>query len=151
MILATFFIIAGYSTPNPGIMGMEQTGLENGTKGILKITRHPVIWGIALWGISHVLGNGHLAALIFFGGFSVLALTSAHHIDRRRQAKYGDAWRTYKEQTSFWPLGAIIMGRTRVERGEIPWWQTLLSIIAYVCMIWGHAYMGRSVYPKSIF
>ena len=151
MMIAAFFVIGGYTTPNPGIMGMEEIGLRSGARGVLKITRHPVMWGVALWGISHVLGAGHLAALIFFGGMIVLALVGAHHIDIKRRAKLGDAWDRFEAETSFWPLGAVMTGKTRVEKGEIPWWQTALTLLAYAAMVWGHATMGRDIFPMDFF
>ncbi|MEK9725344.1 MAG: NnrU family protein, partial [Rhodospirillaceae bacterium] len=99
MLIATFFIVAGYTTPNPGIMGMEQVGLRSGARGVLKITRHPVMWGVALWGIAHALANGHVAAWLFFGGMTVLALAGAAHIDAKRRAQHGDAWIAYQDAT----------------------------------------------------
>lgn len=151
MMIAVFFVIGGYTTPNPGVMGMEEMGLRSGARGVLKITRHPVMWGVALWGVSHVLGAGHMSALIFFGGMTVLALAGARHIDARRRAGHGDAWTRYEAETSFWPLGAIIGGRTRVERGEIPWWQIVLTLLAYAAMVWGHAALGLDIFPVNFF
>lgn len=151
MLIAVFLIVAGYTTPNPGIMGMEARGLQSGARGVLKITRHPITWGVALWGLSHALANGHAAALIFFGGLTALALAGAAHIDTKRRAKYGEAWTAYEQATSFWPLGAVLTGRARVERGEVPWWQTLLSVVVYVGILWGHARMGRDVFPMAMF
>ncbi len=151
MLFAAFFVVAGYTTPNPGIVGMETRGLQSGARGILKITRHPAMWGVALWGISHILGNGHLAALIFFGGFIILALAGAAHIDAKRRAKHGADWQAFEDATSFWPMGAILAGRTRMERGDIRWWQSLLSIALYIGMLWMHARMGRDVFPMAFF
>jgi uncharacterized membrane protein len=138
MLFAIFLIICGATTVNPGIMDMQEKGLSNGAVGILKITRHPVMWGIALWGISHALSNGHLEGVIFFGSLSALALVGASHIDYRRTQRFGDKWRDYMAVTSHIPLGAIIKGRVKVEKGEIRWWQTLLSIILFVGLLFGH-------------
>ena len=84
MLIAIFFVVCGVTSPNPGIMDMERKGLSSGAVGILKITRHPVMWGTALWGISHGLANGHLEGIVFFGSLSVLALVGASHIDFRK-------------------------------------------------------------------
>ncbi|MDH3692398.1 MAG: NnrU family protein [Gammaproteobacteria bacterium] len=40
---------------------------------IKRFTRHPMLWGVALWSVSHLLANGDLASLILFGSFGVFA------------------------------------------------------------------------------
>lgn len=151
MLLAAFFLVCGYTTPNPGIMGMEAAGLKSGARGVLKITRHPVMWGVALWGISHVLANGHAAALILFGGMTVLALVGAAHIDTKRRDTFKQAWADYEAETSYWPLAAILAGRTKVEKGEVRWWQSLLTVALYMGMLWAHAAAERDVFPLGFF
>ena len=151
MLLAAFFLVCGYTTPNPGIMGMEAAGLKSGAKGVLKITRHPVMWGVALWGTSHVLGNGHAAALTLFGGMVALALVGAAHIDVKRRETYEQAWSDYEAETSFWPLAALLAGRTKVEKGEVRWWQSLLTVALYMGMLWAHAAADRDVFPLGFF
>ncbi|MDD9878524.1 MAG: NnrU family protein [Magnetovibrio sp.] len=151
MMIAAFLVIGGYTTPNPGIMGMEAVGLRAGPRGVLKITRHPVMWGVALWGVSHLLGTGDAGAMVFFGALTVLALAGAWHIDAKRRASHGEAWKAFEAETSFWPLGAILAGRTKIERGETKWWQTLLAVLAYVGMLWAHAEMGLDVFPPGFF
>jgi len=148
MLFAVFLMVCGATTPNPGIMDMEEKGLDGGAVGILKITRHPVMWGTALWGISHTLSNGHLEGIIFFGSLAALALLGASHIDHRRTERLGDRWRDYMAVTSHIPLGAIMSGRAKVEKGEIRWWQTLLSITLYTGFLFGHeAIFGPYVLP----
>src|SRR5690606_33532335 len=38
---------------------------------IKRFTRHPMLWGVVLWGAGHLLANGDLASVILFGSFSV--------------------------------------------------------------------------------
>jgi len=147
-LIAIFLIVCGYTTPNPGIMGMEKSGLKSGARGVLKITRHPVMWGVALWSIAHALSNGHLSALIFYGSLAVLALAGASHLDHKKTAQLGDDWRAYMAVTSHVPLAAIMTGRTRVEKGEIRWWQTVLSVLIYAGLLFGHdQFFGPYVLP----
>jgi uncharacterized membrane protein len=148
MLIAVFLIICGATTPNPGIMDMEKQGLALGPSGVLKITRHPVMWGIALFGTSHILANGHLEGLIFFGSLVVLALAGASHIDYRKAQRLGDQWHKYVSITSHVPMAAIISGRSKVESGEIKWWQTLLTILVFSGFLIGHENMfGPYVMP----
>jgi uncharacterized membrane protein len=64
----------------------------DGPQGIYRVTRHPMIWGIALWSTTHVLANGELYALIFFGGLTVLALAGTVQVDRRKACLEGKIW-----------------------------------------------------------
>jgi len=50
------------------------------------ITRHPFLWGIALWALVHLIINGDLASLILFGSLLLLAVGGTLAIDARRGA-----------------------------------------------------------------
>jgi len=41
---------------------------------IKRLTAHPMLWGVALWGAVHLVVNGELAALLLFGSFVAYAL-----------------------------------------------------------------------------
>jgi len=46
-----------------------------------RFTRHPMLWGVLLWALAHLLANGDLASMILFGSFavySVVAMISAN-------------------------------------------------------------------------
>jgi uncharacterized membrane protein len=57
--------------------------------GITRVTRHPRLCGITLWGIAHLLVNGNLAALIMFGALLVTAVNGMVSIDRKRRRALG--------------------------------------------------------------
>lgn len=45
------------------------------------ITRHPMLWGVVLWSISHLAANGDVASIVLFGGiggYSLFAMWSAN-------------------------------------------------------------------------
>jgi len=148
MLFACLFVVGGYMTQNPAAIDTSGKSFKSSPKGVLKITRHPILWGIAFWGISHIFASGEVAKLILFGSLILLALGGARHIDIRRRQELGDTWRGYEEKTSFFPLQAIIFGKVRVEKGEIPWWQTLISIAVYAGFLFGHGTLfGVSVTP----
>ncbi len=150
MLIAVFLLVSGVLTRNPSMVPAESLGWRPEAKGVFKITRHPVMWGIALWGISHLLANGHIAALLLFGGMTALALAGAAHIDHRKRTTVGDDWLRFEAQTSFVPLVAIAMGKVRMERREIPWWHTVVCIIVYVGLLAGHAFVGIDVFPLGL-
>ncbi|CAB1085494.1 hypothetical protein D1AOALGA4SA_12982 [Olavius algarvensis Delta 1 endosymbiont] len=52
-----------------------------------RFIRHPFLTGIAMWGFSHLLVNGDLAAIILFGGFGAFALFDMWSSNRRGAGK----------------------------------------------------------------
>ena len=120
VLLAALFLIAGVSTPNPTAVN-QSAALEQPepVRGVLRVTRHPVMWGIALWGLGHLAANGDLAAVLFFGGLAGLALIGTVLIDRKYEARLGDAYRVFQGKTSAMPFVAIAAGRQRLVFGEI--------------------------------
>ena len=41
---------------------------------IKRYTRHPMLWGVTLWALGHLLSNGDLASLILFGSLAAYSL-----------------------------------------------------------------------------
>lgn len=50
---------------------------------IKRLSRHPMLWGVSLWSVGHLLANGDLASIIMFGGFGAYALISIWSLNRR--------------------------------------------------------------------
>lgn len=38
--------------------------------------RHPMLWGVVVWAIAHLLVNGDVASIVLFGGMGLWALAS---------------------------------------------------------------------------
>lgn len=138
MGLATVLVVVGYTQPNPTAVFLDRLAAAEGPRGITKITRHPAMWGVALWALVHVLATGNVASLILFGGFGGLALAGAAHIDRRRRLTGGEAWRRLEAETSNVPFLALVQGRTRLDWREIGGWRLALAAVVYVAMLFGH-------------
>src|SRR5262250_1174311 len=132
MLLAFFFVVLAFTTPNPTAVGGEAllSGSEP-AKGIQRITRHPFLWGVALWSFIHMIFNGDLASMIFFGSFFIVAIAGPFSIDRKRKRAFGDAWDRFASLTSNVPFLAIVEGRNALRVGEIGWWRAILAVILY--------------------
>ncbi|HET9930715.1 MAG TPA: NnrU family protein [Polyangiaceae bacterium] len=117
---ALFFVAGAFSTPNPTAIGGERA-LERGepARGILRITRHPFLWGVILWSSAHLLVLGGAASLWFFGSLWLTAALGTRSIDRKRAASQGDAWQSYRSVTSNLPFAAIFGGRNRLQLREL--------------------------------
>jgi uncharacterized membrane protein len=69
MPLAFMLIACGYWR-NPTMVGADRLlRSEDPARGIIRITRHPIMWGVMLWAVAHIVARGDLKSLIFFGGF----------------------------------------------------------------------------------
>jgi uncharacterized membrane protein len=139
MPFACIFVAAGLTTPNPTTVGADTAAVTAaGPVGILKVTRHPMMWGFALWGIAHLLANGDAASVLLFGGMTFLALVGALAIDAKKRASLGENWAAYVAATSFVPLAAVLSGRTWVSLAEIGWWRLALGLALYGLLLWNH-------------
>ncbi|MDJ0926802.1 MAG: NnrU family protein [Gammaproteobacteria bacterium] len=139
MFLAFLLVVIGLTTPSPTLVGAE--GLlekENVVKGILRITRHPFLMGVALWSLTHLIVNGDLASLILFGSLFLLVVPGAYSIDGKRAAKMGDQWRSFAMQTSVIPFAAIVQGRNQLSIRELGWWRILLAVVAFLGFLMYH-------------
>lgn len=44
--------------------------------------RHPMLWGMVIWAVAHLIVNGDLASLLLFGGLGVWALIQMRLINQ---------------------------------------------------------------------
>jgi uncharacterized membrane protein len=149
MLLAFLFVVLAFTSPNPTVVGGEALlGEKEPAKGIQRITRHPFLWGVALWSFTHLILNGDVASLVFFGSFLILAIEGPFSIDRKREKAVGDAWNQFAAVTSNLPFLAIIQGRNSLKISEIGWWPPLLAVILYGLFLHFHsALFGVSPLP----
>jgi uncharacterized membrane protein len=139
MPLATILLVAGYSTPNPTAVGMERSaGADDPAPGLLRVTRHPVMWAIGLWAISHVIANGDAASLLFFGALAALALGGTVLIDRKKQLALGSNWPRLAEVTSNVPFAALFAGRTRLRWRDISLLRVAAGLLLYAVLYLAH-------------
>jgi uncharacterized membrane protein len=149
VLIAALFAIVGITTPNPTAVGAEALAEKPETvQGMLRITRHPFLWGAAIWAGWHVLVNGDQAAIIFFGTFALLALLGTFSIDDKRERKMGEGWRDFASKTSNPPFLAIVAGRNSLKLGELGWWRILAALIVFGALFYGHLWaFGVSPVP----
>ncbi len=147
MPLASILLIAGYSTPNPTSVGMERVaGDDDPAPGIMRVTRHPIMWAIGLWAISHLVPNGDLASVYFFGSLALLALGGTVLIDRKKRLALGSNWSRLAEVTSNIPFLALAAGRTRLRPYEIGPLRVVAGLLLYAVLLLAHPlYTGHPI------
>ena len=104
MPFAAILLVAGASTRSPTAIGWEAPPAGDPAPGILKVTRHPILWAIGLWALAHIVANGTAAGLIFFGALAVLAFAGMAAIDHKKSWSLGAAWGPIALTTSVIPL-----------------------------------------------
>lgn len=145
--LAFFLGVPGLMMPNPTTVGMEGAVTREVT-GVLRITRHPFLWSVALWAAFHLLANGDAASVVFFGTFFVLAVLGTFSIDAKRARKMGATWAPFAQRTSNVPFGAILAGRNSLNLGELASWRQAVALVAFLGVLFAHAWaFGASPFP----
>jgi uncharacterized membrane protein len=137
--LAFMLAVPGLLTPNPTSVRQE-AALErpDAVKGMLRVTRHPFLWGVALWAAGHLMVNGDLASLILFGSLLLLAAFGPASIDAKRRRALGATWNAFAAQTSAVPFAAIAQGRQTLALGEIGWWRLGAAVVLWAALLWAH-------------
>jgi uncharacterized membrane protein len=148
MPLAVLFLVCGLSQRNPTMVGGRFSATADPAPGILRITRHPVLWAFALWGLAHIPTGGDQASLIFFGGFAALALVGMVVIDLKRRARDPEGYARFAAATSRIPFAALITGRARFDFATIGWARIAIALALYAALFVGHPYFtGAPVLP----
>jgi uncharacterized membrane protein len=141
-LIAFLLVVIGVATPSPTAVGGEAALSQGvGASGILRITRHPFLWGVALWAVAHLLVSADLASWIFFGALLLLALVGPPSIDAKRARIYGEQWTRFADSTSSVPFLAISQGRNRLSLAEIGGWRIALALVLYAVFLGTHGWM----------
>ena len=141
-LLAMLLIVPGLTTPNPTSVRQEAAlDRPDVVRGMVRITRHPFLWGVAIWAGGHLMANGDAASIILFGSLFALALFGTASIDAKRRRALGAKWDAFAAQTSNVPFAAIAAGRQRLALGEIGWWRLALGVGVWALLTWAHPYL----------
>jgi uncharacterized membrane protein len=136
LMLPAFVLFMASHKRNPTAVGNK--GLGEDPRGIQRVTRHPMLWSFASWGLVHLLGNGDTASLVFFGAFLVTALAGMPSIDAKLARRNPEAWGGFARKTSILPFGAILGGRNRLVLSEIGWMPPVAGLVLWAALLHFH-------------
>ncbi len=122
------------ATPSPASM----VPAKNEARGVLRITRHPMNMALALWGLAHLLANGTLGDVAFFGSFVVVGVVGAYQMDARLKRQKGEDFTNFCKQTSVLPFGAILRGRNRLAVDELSFPLAVIGIAVFAALAFFH-------------
>lgn len=142
MPFALILLACGLLSRNPALLGQAAAlKSESPARGIIRITRHPVMWAIILWAAGHILALGSLRSVVFFGGLLLLAAAGTTLQDARKARALGEDWRRFASLTSNLPFGAILQGRNALAWREIGWWRPAAGLAAFAALVFFHPWL----------
>lgn len=103
-------------------------------RGIFAITRHPMMWGFAIWALVHAIVVPAAASLVIGAAIAILALGGAYGQDHKKEKLVGEPWRDWMRRTSFVPFGRgfALPGTFAFIGGTLLW----------LAATWGHGALG---------
>jgi uncharacterized membrane protein len=122
--------------PNPGVA----TTIDCAPTGVFAVTRHPMMWGFALWALSHIVLWWSWRTVIIGAAIMFLALVSAHLQDRKKAALMSSAWTDWEARTSYWLHWSRLL-----TAGAVLW---LATIAAWLAATWAH--VGADGVPAGV-
>ena len=95
-------LLVGSFVGNPALAGARRVDTP---RGVLTITRHPMMWSFAIWAVVHVLLVATPKAMLFDGAILLLALGGSVGQDSKKRRPMGSRWHEWAAQTAFVPFG----------------------------------------------
>jgi uncharacterized membrane protein len=136
MLLASILLMGSLvrnpALPNPG----APTAVPVAARGVYAVTRHPMMWSFALWGLCHIAVYPMAANLILAGAVVVLALVGAALQDRKKEVLQPDTWSLWESKTSYWPFAAIVSGKARL--GGFGMHAVAGGLVLWLVATWAH-------------
>ena len=137
MVLLAGSFIGNPALPTP--MAEAQTRAE--PKGALRVTRHPMMWGIGLWAISHMVLFWSTRTMVTALAMGILALVGARFQDAKKEVLMGNAWAEWERKTSYWPRWGQLVS---VGAGPL-----LAGTVLWLAGMWLH--LWRASIPAGVF
>lgn len=137
MVLLAGSLIGNPALPTP----QAEAQARAAPRGVFRVTRHPMMWGIGLWAISHLVLFWSTRTMITAFAIGVLALVGAHMQDRKKAVLMGNAWAEWSAKTSYWPRWGRIFGV-----GPVP---LIAGTALFLLASWIH--LWRAGIPAGVF
>jgi len=114
-MLAASIMLLGSLVKNPALPGASNAGTAS-AQGVYAITRHPMMWAFAIWGVCHILVYPVPKNIVVAVAIIILALVGAALQDRKKAALDPQGWPAWEARTSYWPFAAMAQGRASIGR-----------------------------------
>lgn len=148
MLLAAILLVGSLTPANKA---MSPHPGKAPASGVMRITRHPMMWAIAIWAAVHATLSGSVPTITLCFSMGFLALVGSSLQDGKKARQLGAGWDAYARETSWWPLGAQISGRQ-------PWsslwpglWPVAGGVALWLLATWLHPRLGGPLVPPWLF
>jgi uncharacterized membrane protein len=135
LTLISLTLVVGANKGNPAMPGVGAEAISRAeAKGVFAVTRHPMMWGFAIWALSHILISPTPRTIVTAGTMGALGLLGSHLQDRKKEALLGAAWNEWESRTSFVPrLGKLA--------GIAPaiW---VIALVLWLALSWLHVWLA---------
>jgi uncharacterized membrane protein len=136
--------VALWQSPKPlrvvsALVLLAAVWLFAGARGVpwfKRIVRHPMLWGIGLFGIAHLLVNGEPAGVILFGGLALFGFAWQPLVDRRDATVDPAGWQETRRTTSFWPFA-----KWRARSDPVTLRPLIIGTVVYVVLVLLHPWL----------
>jgi uncharacterized membrane protein len=107
-----------------------------GSPWFKRVVRHPMLWGIGLLGLAHLLSNGEPAGLVLFGGLALFGFAWQPLTDRRDAEVDPAGWAASARTTSLWPLA-----KWHARSDPVTIRPLIAGVVAYLVLILLHPWL----------
>jgi uncharacterized membrane protein len=146
LMLIGSILFAGSIAGNPALPRPDAAALAKApVHGVFAITRHPMMWGFAIWGVVHILASGQMRTIILAIGLIFLALVGSAGQDRKKAMLMGDDWADWRNRTSFIPFGNQVSGTASWRTAWPGRRNILLGLLLWLGASWLHPYFGGPI------
>ncbi len=137
IMLIASILLMGSLIRNPALPTRGQPGvLPETAPGVYAVTRHPMMWSFALWGLCHIAVFPVAKNIIVAMAIVILALVGAALQDRKKEQLQPDRWSAWESKTSYLPFAAIAAGRARL--GGFGLHALLGGLVVWLAATWAH-------------
>ncbi len=140
MLLASILLM-GSLIRNPAVpTGGRPATPPEAARGVYAVTRHPMMWAFALWGICHIAIFPVAKNIVVAVAIIVLALFGAALQDRKKERLQPEFWAAWEAKTSYWPFAAIASGRARLHGFGMH--ALMGGLVVWLAATWVHIPLG---------
>lgn len=134
-LLASVLLLGSFIR-NPAFPVVGGDASSAPVRDVYAVTRHPMMWAFALWGLSHILVHPVAKNIILSGAIMVLALVGAALQDRKKAVLDPRGWPAWQARTSYLPFAAVLTGRARL--GGLSAHSLGGGIVLWLVATWAH-------------
>ncbi len=131
MTVALVLVAGSFVRPSPAAVAPGKAEVV----GIYRVTRHPLVLGLALIWALHLIPNASQADVAFFGGFVAFSLAGARHQDARKIHAGTPGFAAFHATTPFVPFTRSGALRGLREISPLVW---AIGLAAALAIRWLH-------------